>query len=446
MLAFAATATVWALILAAAAADETVAGDQKLIMLPTMQYNATCSDGSPVGFYFRPAPPGGQRNKVTLWLKGGAMCSDYQDCLSRKSKNLGSSKYWLPTHEGVAIQSPNKTENPDFFDWNHIYLEYCNGDFWVGTSPKPVNPWPGQGEEKFVFAGQLHLSQVIDEYLSKEVYGQAPEEFILTGGSAGGIGTIVNADWLAARLPATTKFRAMPQGGFFGQHLDDFQEFVSNTTHPLDEDWPSWFLNLDDGRYIGPAEKRCIADHGQSKRVVCMSPFWMYPYTTAPMFLVQAAVDYEQVFEFSGAPTREVFTNSTVAAYVKYSHGVQAGNLRTTIVKGSKTATDGLFGPACLGHTTSQMGWLGTARVLAGGDGAGHGHGGVPVPFPLPGTNPQVDGMWPAQAFSDWYFGRGGSVRNHMHLDANDDLTTLCGCYTEICGPKPMLKSQPVQP
>jgi hypothetical protein len=81
-------------------------------MLP--KYNATCSDGSPVGFYFRPAPADGQRKKLTIWLKGGAMCADYEDCATRKSQNPGSSKYWLPTHLGRAIQSTNKTENRVF--------------------------------------------------------------------------------------------------------------------------------------------------------------------------------------------------------------------------------------------------------------------------------------------------------------------------------------------
>ena len=57
-----------------------------------------------------------------------------------------------------------------------------------------------------MFAGQLHLSEVFD-YLLADAHGQYPEELILTGGSAGGIGTIMNADWLAARLPLTTQLR-----------------------------------------------------------------------------------------------------------------------------------------------------------------------------------------------------------------------------------------------
>ena len=51
-----------------------------------------------------------------------------------------------------------------------------------------------------------------------------------TGGSAGGIGAITNGDWLAARLPPSTKFRVMPQGGFFGQAELDFAGFMRNQT------------------------------------------------------------------------------------------------------------------------------------------------------------------------------------------------------------------------
>ena len=144
-------------------------------MLP--KATAQCSDGSPIGYFFRPAPAGGQKNKFTIWLKGGAMCVDYDDCITRQSSGLGSSKYWLKTHAGAAIQSTNKTINPDFFDWNHVYIEYCSGDFWSGTSPERINPFPEGGEKKFVFAGQLILSEVLD-HLSENGTISAVEELV----------------------------------------------------------------------------------------------------------------------------------------------------------------------------------------------------------------------------------------------------------------------------
>lgn len=126
-----------------------------------------------------------------------------------------------------------------------------------------------------------------------------------------------------------------------------------------------------------------------------------------------------------------VYSNSTAKACTLYSHGVQAGNLTQIAVQEPKVANDGLFAPACLGHTTAQMGWLGTTRVKTGGGGEKH-----PKAFAEGGSNPKVGGLWAAQAFGDWYFGKSG---NHMHLDGNANIDVpSCSCNTGTCGRKPM--------
>ena len=57
-------------------------------------------------------------------------------------------------------------------------MEYCSGDFWSGTSPKPINPFPkGVGGKKFVFSGQLFLSEVLD-HLAKNSAFSALEELV----------------------------------------------------------------------------------------------------------------------------------------------------------------------------------------------------------------------------------------------------------------------------
>lgn len=418
-------------VLLAAVVASAWAADMHLVMLPTDKYNATCSDGSPVGYYWRPSPSGSKnKDKVVFWLKGGDFCKSYSDCVARQSKpGLGSSKAWPKTYYGNGIQSPDKEENPDFFDWNHVYLEYCSGDLWTGMQVEPVNPWPGSGPENFTFAGHLYFSQVID-HLEKVTHGVTASEFILTGGSAGGFGTFMNADWLGARLPASTKYRAMPQGGFFGHAYADWAHFKANITDPdpYHRGMSEWFANIE--RYVTPAEERCRA-HNASLGLVCGSPLYMYPFTTTKMFLAQAAADFEQVFEHSGAPAQDVFTNPTIGAYVEYQHGIQAGNLKDVVVNGRKAASDGLFAPACLGHTLPQLGWSGVKRV----PNIDPCHPGGKVPHGIPGEDPQVDGIFAAQAFGDWFFER-TAAGSHMHLDDSDDLVTLCKCNLHICGPK----------
>ena len=416
-----------ALISSAWAADGNM---MQLVMLPAAQYNATCTDGTSVGYYWRPAPQDSpNHDKVVLWLKGGAYCSTYDDCVQRQSKpGLGSSKAWPQTYIGNGIQSPDKTVNPDFFDWNHAYLEYCTGDLWTGEQVEPVNPWgASSGPQKFTFTGHLYLSQVLD-HLEEVSHGAKASEFILTGGSAGGVGTFVNADYVGARPSlASAKYRAMPQGGFFGRPSSDYAHFKANTTDPdpYQRKYSGWLSTIQ--HHVAAAETKCLA-HNASQGPNCASPLYMYPFTTTKMFIAQAAVDFEQCFEYSGCPSGKVYTDPETAAYVEYQHGIQAPNLGDVVVNGPKAAMDGLFAPACLGHTLPQLGWSGAKRV-PNIDPLHNASGGIA------GQDPQVDGMYAAQAFGDWYFER-TAAGSHMHLDSNSDLDTLCKCNLQICGQK----------
>lgn len=279
----------------------------------------------------------------------------------------------------------------------------------------------------FTFTGHLYLSQVLD-HLEEVSHLAKASEFILTGGSAGGIGTFVNADFVGARPSlASAKFRAMPQGGFFGRPSTDYAHFKAHTADPdpYQRKYSAWMDNIQ--KHVTAAEQKCVA-HNASLGPNCGSPLYSYPFTTTKMFIVQAAVDFEQCFEYSGCPSQKVYTDPETAAYVQYQHGIQASNLASVVVNGPKTATDGLFAPACLGHVLPQLGWSGVKRVLNIDPLHKNGH------F-VAGQDPQVDGMYAAQAFGDWYFER-TAAGSHMHLDRNSDLDTLCKCNLGVCGNK----------
>eukprot|EP00936_MAST-01D_sp_MAST-1D-sp1_P000667 g667.t1 len=293
------------------------AADMHLVMLPTSRYNATCTDGSPVGYYWRPAPSGSPNSdKVVMWLKGGAYCTSYADCVERQSKpGLGSSKAWPKTYVGNGIQSTDKGANPDFWDWNHAYLEYCSGDLWAGMQVEPVNPWgASSGPDTFTFTGHLCISQVLD-HLEEVSHGAKPSEFILTGGSAGSIGTFTNADFVGERLGPSTKYRAMPQGGFFGRPSADFAHFKVNATDPdpYQLKYSAWLGNIT--RHVTAAEQKCLVNDA-SLGFGCSSVLCSCPFTATRMSIAQAAVDFEQCFEYSGCPSGHLHTDAMAAAYV----------------------------------------------------------------------------------------------------------------------------------
>jgi hypothetical protein len=95
---------------------------------------AVCLDGSPPGYYWRAAPKGGRaQNMWILHLGGGGWCNDTATCYNRSKTWLGSSKSW-PASMGLdGFLSDVKEVNPHFYDWNIVYLLYCDGSSFAGS-------------------------------------------------------------------------------------------------------------------------------------------------------------------------------------------------------------------------------------------------------------------------------------------------------------------------
>ena len=92
---------------------------------------AVCLDGSPPGYYIRPGYGNGT-DKWILHLGGGGWCFNESDCYNRSMTELGSSKNWPPSHALNGFLSDNSTVNPEFFNWNIVYLMYCDGASFAG--------------------------------------------------------------------------------------------------------------------------------------------------------------------------------------------------------------------------------------------------------------------------------------------------------------------------
>ena len=74
-------------------------------------------------------------NKWILHLMGGGWCFSPQSCLERSRIFFGSSTApeWIETFPFAAgILSSNATVNPDFYNWNSIFLAYCDGGIFAG--------------------------------------------------------------------------------------------------------------------------------------------------------------------------------------------------------------------------------------------------------------------------------------------------------------------------
>ena len=81
-------------------------------------------------------PPTGTGDGADKWIiefEGGGWCYNETDCVERSKGRLGSSKSWPKTASYEGLLSANKEINPDFYDWNLAFLNYCDGASFAGN-------------------------------------------------------------------------------------------------------------------------------------------------------------------------------------------------------------------------------------------------------------------------------------------------------------------------
>ena len=110
---------------------------------------AACLDGSPPAYYFR-ANNDTNIKKYFIYLAGGAWCSGisrhiacgWDDCYSRSKKPTGSTTFdepymQLPSNSRQYF-SMNPDINPLLYNWNFIYVIYCDGSSFSSNLTDPI--------------------------------------------------------------------------------------------------------------------------------------------------------------------------------------------------------------------------------------------------------------------------------------------------------------------
>lgn len=164
-----------------------------LVLLPGLpQSSAACLDGSPYGYYVR---PGRRRDAWVIEIEGGGWAFNLDEAASRANTTLGSSKQWTPT---LTLGD----YGPRFAGFSRAYFPYCDGSSFTGSVSHPVPshlaPPPG-----LYFRGHDNLIAALRDIRQRFVGASAAvEELIVTGGSAGGLSTIIHVDEMQEILGA----------------------------------------------------------------------------------------------------------------------------------------------------------------------------------------------------------------------------------------------------
>ncbi|KAL7122506.1 hypothetical protein ACP275_01G049500 [Erythranthe tilingii] len=172
-----------------------------------VEKGAVCLDGSPAGYHYAKGYGDGA-NSWMIYLPGGGWCGRKQSCIDRvKYSPMLSSTKNITQETFGAILSPNKTSNPDFYNWNRVFIRYCDGSSFMGDVKK-VDP-----ETNLHKRGSRIFTAVIDELLSKGL--KNAKNAMLTGNSAGGLATILNCDRFRALVPNANTVKCVSDSGFF---------------------------------------------------------------------------------------------------------------------------------------------------------------------------------------------------------------------------------------
>merc|ERR1719329_48807 len=166
--------------------------------------------------------------KWTINIQGGGWCYDEDKCFKRSQGNLGSSTFFNPT-SGCGCMNVNEDGSMDN-NCNCIFMPYGDGASFSGFRAEPW-PVPSNTSQKLYFRGIKNFDATMDFAFQNGL--DKATEFVLTGGSAGGLSTFLHADRVAERLskeaPDCKHVRAAPNVGYFLDH-DNFKHDDNNYT------------------------------------------------------------------------------------------------------------------------------------------------------------------------------------------------------------------------
>jgi len=150
----------------------------------------------------------------------------------------------------------------------------------------------------FIFSGHLIVQRV-----AQLLRAQQPTEVLLTGCSAGGIGTFHSTDYLQSALPGV-RVSGNPQAGWFGLPISDYRHVAGGLPDPDPYHFgeSSWLMHA--SPYTGPAYDECLK-HGAAMPNItlrCLMVPVLYPHLRAPLFVSENTIDAYQLFVQGGCP------------------------------------------------------------------------------------------------------------------------------------------------
>lgn len=221
---------------------------------------------------------------------------------------------------------------------NAVEIPYCSSDFFAGNASSAESGLPWH------FRGAHIVRAVLADLIARHGLGAA-KQVVFSGTSAGGIGTLVNADAVAAALPWADVRSLADSGWFVGNQPFGTPNCSTVFTCPATVGVATGIA------YWKPAEPAdCLAFANASTAYQCFFGPTLRPFLTSRIYTMQYLFDAAQeTFDQALPPW-------STAAF-EYIEATAAS------LVASFGATQGVFSPACFLHTMITSDQWGTIKI-----------------------------------------------------------------------------------
>ena len=229
-------------------------------------YNAKCLDGSNYRFNFIEGEGEG-KNKFLLYFEGGGWCGQetlgdnfVESCFKRAKTSLGSKIGFfssLVISRLIRLLSSKEKYNPNFYNWNKIFVRYCDGSSFISDRVYEKN------NSKIYMYGKNNLLGVMN-YLKLNNNFTDADSVILSGFSAGSFATLIYANYIDSLTVKKNNTYIISDSGFFydldekvlkiNKLVQNAYEYSTNHTDII-----NLFNYYCDKKYIDKEPWRCLS-------------------------------------------------------------------------------------------------------------------------------------------------------------------------------------------
>ena len=185
---------------------------------------AKCIDGSNYKFLFSKGFGNGT-NSFYIYFEGGGFCGDnnynpkdnnapLKSCFIRKDTALGSNKFDIQYRYFHKFFSrflvSSKYFNPIFYNWNKVFIKYCDGTLHMGNN---LNPIIFNNTEIYT-RGEENVKSVFNYLIKNNDFSNA-KNVMAVGSSAGGLAVLFYSKYIRSLLSDKTNYKVISDSGYF---------------------------------------------------------------------------------------------------------------------------------------------------------------------------------------------------------------------------------------